>query len=292
MKQQFAPLIILLAAILWGTTGTVQVLAPDSAHPVSIGAARLFIGGLFLLIIVVLTGKLNLKNLPLKTTVIASVCMAVYQPLFFSAVTITGVAISTVVAIGIAPMLAGVIEMLFLKKKPANVWWISTGLSVTGVILLFSNQDGVQADPLGIVLALGAGLAFACYTIVNKDIVIRMSPLPAVAVVFILSGILLSPFLFIFDMTWMFSTAGLAVSLHLGIVATGIAYYLFAIGLFNVSSSTAVTLSLAEPLTATLLGVFFLGEYMSVLSWTGLILMLFGIGVLIMAARKPRHLKT
>lgn len=292
MKQQFAPLIILLAAILWGTTGTVQVLAPDSAHPVAIGAARLFIGGLFLLIIVVLTGKLNLKNLPLKTTVIASVCMAVYQPLFFSAVTITGVAISTVVAIGSAPMLAGVIEMLFLKKKPANVWWISTGLSVTGVILLFSNQDGVQADPLGIVLALGAGLAFACYTIVNKDIVIRMSPLPAVAVVFILSGILLSPFLFIFDMTWMFSTAGLAVSLHLGIVATGIAYYLFAIGLFNVSSSTAVTLSLAEPLTATLLGVFFLGEYMSVLSWTGLILMLFGIGVLIMAARKPRHLKT
>lgn len=292
MKQQFAPLIILLAAILWGTTGTVQVLAPDSAHPVAIGAARLFIGGLFLLIIVVLTGKLNLKNLPLKTTVIASVCMAVYQPLFFSAVTITGVAISTVVAIGSAPMLAGVIEMLFLKKKPANVWWISTGLSVTGVILLFSNQDGVQADPLGIVLALGAGLAFACYTIVNKDIVIRMSPLPAVAVVFILSGILLSPFLFIFDMTWMFSTTGLAVSLHLGIVATGIAYYLFAIGLFNVSSSTAVTLSLAEPLTATLLGVFFLGEYMSVLSWTGLILMLFGIGVLIMAARKPRHLKT
>lgn len=292
MKQQFAPLIILLAAILWGTTGTVQVLAPDSAQPAAIGAARLFIGGLFLLIIVVLTGKLNLKNLPLKTTLIASVCMAVYQPLFFSAVTITGVAISTVVAIGSAPMLAGVIEMLFLRKKPAHVWWISTGLSVAGVTLLFSNQGAVQADPFGILLALGAGLAFACYTIVNKDIVIRMSPLPAVAVVFILSGLLLSPFLFIFDMSWVFSPAGLAVSLHLGIVATGIAYYLFAIGLFNVSSSTAVTLSLAEPLTATLLGVFFLGEYMSGLSWTGLILILFGIGVLIMAAGKPREMQT
>lgn len=292
MKQQVAPLLILLAAMLWGTTGTVQELAPDSAHPVAIGAARLFIGGLFLLIVVLITGKLNLKDLPLKATLIASLCMALYQPLFFSAVSITGVAIGTVVAIGSAPMLAGIIEMLFLKKKPANIWWLSTLLSVTGVILLFSNQESVQADPFGILLALGAGFAFACYTIVNKDVVVRMSPLPAVAVVFTLSGLLLSPFLFIFDMAWVFSQAGMIVGLHLGVVATGIAYYLFAIGSFNVSSSTAVTLSLGEPLTATLLGVFFLGEYMSSISWFGLVLVLLGIGVLILASRKPRHLKT
>ena len=292
MKQQFAPLLILLAAILWGTTGTMQALAPDSAHPVAIGTARLFIGGLFLLIIVLLTGKLNLKNLPLKTTLIASLCMALYQPLFFSAVAITGVAIGTVVAIGSAPMLTGIIEMLFLKKKPAAIWWLSTVLSVTGVILLFSSQGSLQADPLGIILALGAGLAFGCYTIVNKDIVIKMSPLPAVAVVFTLSGLLLSPLLFIFDMSWVFSQEGIIVSLHLGVVATGIAYYLFAIGLFNVSSSTAVTLSLAEPLTATLLGVFLLGEYMSSLSWLGLVLVLLGIGVLILRSIRPRNLQT
>lgn len=292
MKQQIAPFLILLAAVLWGTAGTVQALAPDSAHPVAIGTARLFIGGLFLLIIVLITGKLNLKNLPLKTTLIASVCMALYQPLFFSAVAITGVAIGTVVAIGSAPMLAGIIEMLFLKKKPANIWWLSTVLSVTGVILLFSNQGAVQADPFGILLALGAGLAFACYTIVNKDVVVRMSPLPAVAVVFILSGLLLSPLLFIYDMSWIFSQEGMLVSLHLGVVATGVAYYLFAIGLFNVSSSTAVTLSLGEPLTATLLGVFLLGEYMSNVSWLGLVLVLLGIGVLILASRKPRNLQT
>lgn len=60
MKQQLAPILILFAAMLWGTTGTVQALAPDSAHPVAIGAARLFIGGLFLLIILLLSGKLDL----------------------------------------------------------------------------------------------------------------------------------------------------------------------------------------------------------------------------------------
>ncbi|MGX2961147.1 EamA family transporter [Peribacillus sp. JNUCC 23] len=47
----------------------------------------------------------------------------------------------------------------------------------------------------------------------------------------------------------------ITVSLHLGIITTGIAYFLFAKGLISIPSSTAVTLSLAEPLTAALLGV-------------------------------------
>lgn len=292
MKQQLAPILILFAAMLWGTTGTVQTLAPDSAHPVAIGAARLFIGGLFLLIILLLSGKLDLSKIPVKATITAAICIGVYQPLFFSAVAITGVAIGTVVAIGSAPVLAGMIELLFLKKKPARIWWISTILSIAGVILLFSNQGSVQADPVGILLALSAGLAFSAYTTVNKEVVVSMSPLPAVAVVFTLSGILLSPFLFILDMSWIFTVEGMITGLHLGVIATGIAYYLFATGLFKVSSSTAVTLSLAEPLTATMLGVFFLGERMSLPSWAGLILMLFGIGVLILSARKPRPVIT
>ena len=36
MKQQLAPILILFAAMLWGTTGTVQALAP-TPHPVAIG---------------------------------------------------------------------------------------------------------------------------------------------------------------------------------------------------------------------------------------------------------------
>ena len=65
------------------------------------------------------------------------------------------------------------------------------------------------------------------------------------------------------------SFRGVAVSLQLGIMSTGIAYLLFAKGLVHVSSSTAVTLSLVEPLTAALLGVFVLGESLTITSWFG-----------------------
>lgn len=136
-------------------------------------------------------------------------------------------------------------------------------------------------DPIGLLMALGAGLTFAGYTLVSRDLVESYSSLSVVAVVFTLSAIFLSPFLFIFDMSWLASGRGLTVSLHLGILATGFAYFLFSKGLVHVSSSTAVTLALAEPLTAALLGVFLLGESLNITSWLGIFLLLLGIGVLI-----------
>lgn len=286
MIKILSPLLILFAAILWGTAGTAQALAPSEAHPISIGAVRLFIGGGFLLMLVLATRRLRLNEIPYKIVIGAALCMALFQPFFFSAVSLTGVAIGTVVAIGSSPVLAGLIEMIILRKKPSKTWWISTLLSVVGVILLFSNQGTTQVDPRGILLALGAGLSFASYTIINKKVVSSIPALPAVAVVFTISGLMLSPFLFIFNATWVFTSDGLITGLYLGVIVTGIAYFMFARGLANVDSSTAVTLSLAEPLTATMLGVFMLGEAMSPLSWLGLILVLLGIGVLILSSVK------
>lgn len=288
IKGKWPPFLVLLAAVFWGTTGTAQALAPDTAHPIAIGATRLAVGGLFLLSIVIARGKLNFQNWPIKTTFMASLCMAFYQPLFFSAVSITGVAIGTVVAIGSAPIFSGLTEWIYLKTRPPKVWWFSTGLAILGCLMLFSNQESIVIDPFGIVLALGAGLSFASYTLVSRSLVEEHSSLSVVAVVFILSAICLSPFLFIFDMSWIISIRGLSVSLQLGIMATGIAYYLFSKGLVYVTSSTAVTLTLAEPLTAALLGVFLLGEHLTITSWFGIFLLMLGIGVLLRAPESIR----
>lgn len=286
MKGKLPPFLVLLAAILWGTTGTTQALAPETAHPIAIGATRLAVGGLFLLLIVLVIGKFNFQNWPIKTTLMASFCMALYQPLFFSAVSITGVAIGTVVAIGSAPIFSGLTEWVYLKIRPAKIWWYSTFLSIVGCLMLFVNKESVLVDPVGIIMALGAGLSFACYTLISRTLVEKHSSLSVVAVVFTLSGICLSPFLFVFDMSWIMSFRGVGVSLQLGIMATGIAYLLFNKGLIHVSSSTAVTLSLAEPLTAALLGVFLLGEYLTITSWFGILFLLLGIGILLWSSHK------
>ncbi|KQS18579.1 transporter [Exiguobacterium sp. Leaf187] len=285
MSKSSSMLLILLAAIFWGTTGTSQAFAPEDAHPIAIGAVRLAVGGLFLLCLVLFKGTLTLRDWPVRTILLAAVSMAAYQPLFFSAVLMTGVAVGTVVAIGSAPIFSGCIEWLFLKKRPALLWWASTGLSITGCLLLLNNQGTVAIDPIGIVLALGAGLSFAGYTFVSRDLVKTHAPLSVVAVIFTTSALLLSPLLFLFDLSWLFTSRGAGISLHLGVVATGIAYWLFAKGLSNVPSSTAVTLSLGEPLTAALLGVFVLGEQLNGTAWFGISLLLLGIALLIGSSR-------
>src|SRR5690625_6890315 len=93
-------------------------------------------------------------------------------------------------------------------------------------------------------------------------------------------------------MSWITNIRGISVSLHLGIVATGIAYLLFAKGLTQVASSTAVTLALAEPLTAALLGVFIVGETLNTTSWIGIFLLMLGIGILIWGDRKSTRLNS
>ena len=272
--------------MLWGTTGTTQALAPETAHPIAIGATRLAVGGLFLLLIVLVKGNFNFKGWSMKTTLMASLCMALYQPLFFSAVSITGVAIGTVVAIGSAPIFSGLTEWIYLKVRPSKIWWTSTFLAILGCFMLFVNKESVLVEPVGIVMALGAGLSFASYTLISRTLVEKHSSLSVVAVVFTLSAICLSPFLFVFDLSWIMSFRGVAVSLQLGIMSTGIAYLLFAKGLVNVSTSTAVTLSLVEPLTAALLGVFVLGESLTIASWFGITLLIMGIGILLWSPKK------
>ncbi|MEK4299407.1 EamA family transporter [Oceanobacillus sp. FSL W8-0428] len=281
MQGKLSALLILLAAVLWGTTGTTQAFAPESAHPIAIGTIRLAIGGLFLLSLVFLFGKLELKNWPKKATILAALSMALYQPLFFSAVTITGVAIGTVAAIGSAPILSGLLEWIFFKSRPSKIWWCSTVLSISGCILLFVNREAAYVDPVGVIMSLGAGLSFAIYTLASRDMVQKFPSLNVVAVIFTLSAIFLAPFLFIFDISWVKSLQGIGVSIQLGVIATGIAYFLFAKGLTKVSSSTAVTLALAEPLTAALLGVLLLGESLNTTAWLGISLLIIGIVLLI-----------
>ncbi|MGX2961161.1 EamA family transporter [Peribacillus sp. JNUCC 23] len=51
-------------------------------------------------------------------------------------------------------------------------------------------------------MALLAGVSFAYYTFVSKKLVKNYSSLSIVAVVFTLNAIFLSPFLFMYDMSW------------------------------------------------------------------------------------------
>lgn len=279
---------MLVGAILWGTTGTAQTFMPQTIHPLAVGASRLAIGGFSLLVILLIMRKIDFRNWPWRSTLYAAISMAIFQYLFFSSVRLTGVAIGTVVTIGSAPVFSGIIEWLLAKRRPTRVWIMATALAIIGCALLFLNKDGIVVNPVGIAMSLGAGLLFAFYTLVNKDVLDKVDPVPAVAVIFSMSAIMLMPFLFLFETEGLMTGRGISVVLYLGIVTTSVAYILFSAGLKRIPSSSAVTLSLAEPLTAAILSVIVVGERLTGTSWMGIAMLLGGILVLTLSGRKVK----
>lgn len=286
MSQRLSYLFVLLGAVLWGTTGTAQTFMPQTIHPLAVGASRLAVGGFTLLIILLIMRKIDFRNWPWKATIYAAISMAVFQYLFFSSVRLTGVAIGTVVAIGSAPVFSGLIEWVIVKRRPTGVWLSATALAIVGCALLFLNKEGVVVNPIGIAMSLGAGFLFAVYALVNKDVLDHVPAVPAVAVIFSLSALMLLPFLFLFETEGLLTGRGIAVVLYLGIATTSVAYILFSTGLKWIPSSSAVTLSLAEPLTAALLSVMVVGERLDATSWIGIAMLLGGILVLTLSGRK------
>ena len=291
--------LVLLACLFWGTTGTAQAFAPAGAAPLAIGAVRLAIGGAALLLwALVRRAFAPGRPWPLLPTLAAAASMAAYQLCFFAAVARTGVAVGTVVAISSGPIFAGLLGWLVRREQPGWAWAAATTLALLGCVMLSVGtlsvaplsvgSDSVRADLTGVLLALGAGAAYATYVVASKGLIEVQRPETATGVVFALGALLLLPLFFTQNFGWLAQPRGLGVALHLGLLATALAYTLFAQGLTTTPVATAVTLTLGEPLTATLLGVLLLGERLSGRAALGIGLLLAGLLLLALTMRGRR----
>jgi DME family drug/metabolite transporter len=280
-------LLVLLAAMLWGTTGTTQALAPHGATPAVIGTVRLALGGLVLLAFALVRGSLRSnRRWPLLATLSAAFFQAAYQVFFFGGVARTGVAVGTIVGIGSSPILGGLLGYLGRGERLSSRWILATLLAILGCSLLILTGAEIKIDLPGILLAIAAGGSYAAFTLASKGLVEERPPDAVIAVVFCLGALMLSPVFFISDLNWMFQPKGVLVALHLGLITVAVAYMLFAHGLVKVPVATAVSLTLAEPLTAGTLGIVVLGEHLTPQSFLG-ILLIFGGLALITLSRSP-----
>ncbi|MFF2387917.1 EamA family transporter [Agromyces sp. NPDC058104] len=296
---------VLLASVCFGTTGTAQALGPE-ADPASLGAARLVIGGGALGALALAlrlgrrrgadgtpaaspTGTRASAGRPLVALLLvgagASGVLA-YQPAFFAGTEANGVAIGTVVALGSAPVITGALDWLLRRRYPGHRWAVATAIATVGVavIAVASAPDGGAsgaADPLGLVASLGAGASYAVYTLAAKALIDRgWSATGSMGALFGTGAAFALPLLVATDASWLAQPAGLAMALWLGLVTVTLAYVLFGYGLTGLAPATVSTLTLAEPLTAGLLGVLVLGELLPAGAVLGLAVLAAGILVL------------
>jgi DME family drug/metabolite transporter len=280
---------VLLAAVCFGTTGTAQALGPD-ASAVTVGAVRIAVGAVLLALVAraVADGAASTPwaRGPLA---VGALGVAAYQLCFFAAVKDTGVAVGTVVALGSAPALAGVGGWLLDRRVPDRAWALATALACAGVATLALAGGGSEVSARGVALAVGAGASYAAFTLASKRLLDAGHGVETVmARLFGLGAILLIPVLLFGDLHWVTSAGGAAMALWLGAIPTALAYLLFASGLRHLPANEVATLTLAEPVTAALLGAIVLGERPGAVAIVGIAAILAGLAVLAIPKRAER----
>jgi drug/metabolite transporter, DME family len=276
-------LLVVAAAVLWGTAGAAQELGAPEAPPVAVAALRSLAGGAILAVMVVAMGRRARMVAALQSArgplLAAAVAITVFQAGYFGGIRLNGVAIGTLVAIGSAPVWAGGLEAL-AGRRPDRRWAVATIVTVTGTALLVLPGGEVGGSLPGVLASLTAGLAYASYTVASKRALERGADGPSsMAWTFVGSGLLLAPTLLVLDLSGVRTAAGAAALAWLSLATIAAAYTLFAAGLRHVDAPTATTLTLAEPLTATTVAVLVLAERLGVPGLVGALLVTVGLGL-------------
>ncbi|MFG2818610.1 EamA family transporter [Kitasatospora sp. NPDC048365] len=273
------PAPVLGAAVLWGTTGTAASLAPAGAPAAAIGCAGLALGGV-LLYLTSLAGCPRPAWTRRERWLLAAGVPAVagYPVAFYPAVARTGVAVATVIALGSAPVFAGLLAWATGRHRPTARWAAGTAAAVLGCALLVLGGAAGQIDLAGVLLAAAAGLAYAGYSLIGGRLIGAGRPSDAVmGVLFGGAGLAVLPLVLALDPRWLATGGGAAVAGYLALFTVFLAYRLFGYGLRRTPAATATALTLAEPAVAAVLGVAVLGERLPGASWCGLAVLAAGL---------------
>jgi DME family drug/metabolite transporter len=286
-----AVLAVVIASLLWGTTGTVATFLPDSVSPIAIGASTMGAGGLLLFATAPRLSVGVLRHPTARRWVLAgAIGVFIYPLAFYSGMDLAGVAIGNVVALGTGPVVTALCEWIFERHPLSRRWAISTTLAVVGVALLSFGRhpgDGGDSTLAGVLLGLLAGVAYGFYTYASaRAIGAGQASRGVMGAMFGCGALLLLPVLLVTGSPLLAEPSSAGIALYLALGPMFLAYLLVGVALRTLRSSTVTTVALLEPVAATVLAVAVVGERLEPLAWLGLAFILVGIAVLV-TARPP-----
>jgi DME family drug/metabolite transporter len=275
---------VLSAGLLWGTGGLAGSLLGQLAAlpPLAVATYRLAGGGLTVLAVLAVTGRLpRLRRAGWLRVLSVGVLTATYQACYFAAVAMTSLAVATVIAIGAAPVLVLTAEAVGERRRPGSASLVAIGLALLGLALLLGTSGhpltraGGGSLALGVLLALGAAAGFGALALIGRRPVPGLDGPATIGVGFTAGGALLAVAALVAGaltggpgfgghgfggLEFAPTAASVGLLVYLGWVPTALAYGLFFVGLRGVSASSAAVVAVLEPVTATVLGVLVLGQ--------------------------------
>ncbi|MGP1252775.1 MAG: DMT family transporter [Kiloniellales bacterium] len=238
-------LLVLLAGVFWSLAG-LFVRAMESAGDWQVVFYRSLTLVVFLALVLAFRDG---RRLPLTlsvagwTPVLAGFFLSFAFVCFVTSMTRTTVA-NTLFLLSAAPLLAAFLGWIFLREGVRKATWVAMAVAMLGVGVMVG--DGLaQGSPLGDLLALGAALAFALFTVT-----LRRKPGVDMLPTTVYAGL--------FAMLWSGPAAlatgqGLVVSTHdlllciaLGVVQMGCGLIAYIVGARHLGAAECALLSLSE----------------------------------------------
>ncbi len=268
-----------LAMLIFGSIGVFRRYIPLSSTWMA--CVRGVIGTVFLLVVVALSKKRVDKKAVkrnLLSLLVSGAAIGVNWILLFEAYRYTTVAIATL-CYYMAPVIVILLAPVLLKEKMTVKKTVCAAVAVVGMLLVSGVFDGGAAtggNGKGIVFGLGAACFYATAMLTNKfmkDISAYDKTIMQLGV----AAVVVLPYSLITSGIREFATLTLPqilLLLAVGIVHTGIAYWLYFGSMDGLSGQTIAVYSYIDPAFAVVLSVVVLREETGVLGIIGAVLIL------------------
>lgn len=272
-----------IAPVIWGSSYIVATELLPHGYPLTVSLLRALPAGLILLLVVRQLPPAGWRG---RVLILGALNFAVFwSMLFVAAYRLPGGVAATLGAV--QPLL-----VLFLAR-----FALGNTITVLGIIAALSGLIGVamlvlgptaSLDPIGIIAALLGAASMAAGTVLTRKWQPPVSPLTFTAWQLTAGGLLLIPVALIvepgFPMPTLTNLAGL---IWLGLIGAALTYYLWFRGIARLGPTTVTSFGFLSPTSAVLLGWFVLGEALSALQITGVVVVLISIWLGQRAAATP-----
>lgn len=279
MRRMHADLLLLLAALIWGTAFVAQKTANEKIGPMTFVACRASLTALVLLPFALAEHRRSPERLKpgdlglaLLIGLFLFIALGLQQQGLVTA-TVTNAGFLTSLYIVMVPFIAWALW----RKAPHTVVWPAAVISVVGVFLLGGGT--IAALTTGDWLIIACALASAFHIVLIAVLLQRASrPMGLTFVQFLVVALLgLIATHELETVTRAGLIAALPEIIYAGIISGGIAYSLQAIAQRYTPPSDAAIIMGSEALFAALAGALLLGERLTAAGWLGAALILVAV---------------
>ena len=295
-KNIKGPLMLLMAAAIWGFAFVAQSTAMDRVGPFTFLASRSILGSLILLPVIFIKDKFvknkddasekqNMSKLWLGGVLcgIALAAASCFQQFGICYTTASKSGFLTAMYILIVPVLG-----IFFKKKVSFKVWLCVLIAVVGMYLLCVKE--------GFSVNIGDVLTFICAIFFSVQIMIVDYYSPIVdgvklsCIQFFVTAIISGILMLIFEKPSVadIMSAWLPIA-YAGICSSGVAFTLQILGQKHTEPAIASLIMSLESVFATIGGILILKEYPGVQEWIGIALMFIAIMVSQISFKKVKN---